>query len=218
MKTRCLLFLTVSLLVQNFCFAQSSGKKPYRLFLTTGFGAAGNFFVRSYEENLPFPSQGYYAFLKKNFLGTSQEISAGIHLRNNLDLKVEYHYQRFSRHVQLQDTLSGVVLSLDHHIHHVNNIWTGGMAKNYFKGSNQFVFGLGLFFIRPSQQEVEIYPNFYINRERRRLDDLGTYVELGYECKFQPKVNLGIKGQFFWILSGSYPESIALLPYIRLNL
>ena len=93
----------------------------------------------------------------------------------------------------------------------------GGLAKNYFKKNNQFVFGFGLFFIRPSQQEVEIYPNFYINRERRKLDDLGAYAELGYEYRFQPKVNLGIKGQFFWIVSGSYPESAALLPYIKLN-
>lgn len=132
-----------------------------------------------------------------------------------------FNRQRFTRKVYINDTLSGVGLFLDNRIQHVDNIWFGGIAKNYNRGKMQFSWGAGLFMVTPQQQTVEVYSNFIIDREdnakNSRLNEGGTYGELAYEYKFQPKVNIGIKGQVWFILSGSYFESVALFPFIKLN-
>lgn len=142
-------------------------------------------------------------------------------MKKNIDIKFGYQYQRFSRHVQVEDTLSGVGLSLDHQIYHINNIWSGGINKSYIRKKSLLSWGGGLFYIRPEQEEVEIFSNFIIDRERNqknsRLNDGGAFAELAYEYKFQPKVDIGIKGQVWFILSGSYFDSVALFPFIKLN-
>lgn len=213
--------LIVTIVSQSICTAQSEDVKPSKIFLSAGYGAAGSFFVRSYDEALPFPSSYYKAFFKKHFIGTGQELAIGIHLKKNIDLKFGYNRQRFTRQVYVNDTLSGVGLIIDHKIQHVDNIWFGGISKNYIRNKNQFSWGAGLFMVTPQQQTVEVFSNFIIDREftakNSRLNDGGAYAELAYEYKFQPKVNIGIKGQVWFILSGSYFNSIALFPFIKLN-
>lgn len=204
------------------CIAQTKEAKLPKFFLSAGYGLAGSFFVRSYDEALPFPSAEYRAFFKKKFIGVSNVLLIGMHLKKNIDIKFGYQYQRFSRRVQVEDTLSGVILSLDHRIHHIDNIWLGGINKNYIRKKSLLSWGGGLFYIRPQQQEVEIFANAIIDTERNqknsRLNDGGAYGELTYEYKFQPKVNIGIKSQVYFILSGSYFNSIALFPFVTLNL
>jgi len=220
-KSKALILLIISLSFSIICTAQTKEAKPSRFFLSAGYGLAGSFFVRSYDEALPFPSSDYKAFFKKKFIGVSNELLIGIHLKKNIDLKFGLQYQRFSRHVQVEDTLSGVGLSLDHQIYHVDNIWFGGINKSYIRKRSLLSFGGGLFYIRPQQQEVEIFTNFVIDRERNyknsKLNDGGAFAELAYEYKFQPKVNLGMKSQVYFILSGSYFNSAALFPFIKLD-
>lgn len=70
------------------CIAQTKEVKPSKIFLSAGYGLAGSFFVRSYDEALPLPSSGYTAFFKKNFIGTAQDLAIGIHLKRNVDVKL----------------------------------------------------------------------------------------------------------------------------------
>lgn len=214
--------LTFALALQTVCLAQTKEVKPSKIFLSAGYGAAGNFFVRDYDEKLPFPSAYYKAFFTKQFVGTAQEIAVGIHLKKNIDIKFGYNRQRFTRHVLLDDTLpSGVAVYLDHKIQHVDNNWFVGMSKNYIRKKSQLSWGTGLFYLISQKQTVEVTSRYIIDKEfngkNTRLNELGAFAELAYEYKFQPKVNLGIKSQFGWVVSGSYPEFVTLSPFIKLN-
>lgn len=204
---------------RGICIAQAKEAKPSKIFLSTGFGAAGSFYVRDYDEALPFPSSYYKAFFKKNFVGIAREIAIGLHLKKNIDLKIGFNHQRFTRKVYVNDTLSrGVGLFLDNRIQHADNMWFGGMAKNYNREKSQFSWGTGIFFWSAQQQTVEIFTNYIIDQEfNGRLDELGAYAELAYEYKFQPKVNIGLKAQVWYIVSGSYFNTVALFPFIKLN-
>lgn len=203
------------------CIAQAKEMKPSKIFLSTGFGAAGSFFVRDYDEALPFPSSGYQAFFKKKFVGIAQEIAIGIHLKKNIDVKLGFNHQRFTRQVYVNDTLLGVGVLLDHRIQHADNNWFGGMAKNYIREKSQFSWGTGIFFWSPQLHTVEIFTGYIIDQEyngkNSRLNELGVYAELAYEYKFQSKVNIGLKAQVWYIVSGSYFNSVALFPFIKLN-
>jgi len=175
--------------------------------------------VRDYDEALPFPSSGYQAFFKKKFVGIAQEIAIGIHLKKNIDVKLGFNHQRFTRKVYVNDTLPrGVGLLLDHRIQHADNMWFGGMAKNYIREKSQFSWGAGIFFWSPQLHTVEIFTNYIIDKEfNNGIDELGSYAELAYEYKFQSKVNIGIKSQVWYIVSGSYFNTVALFPFIKLN-
>lgn len=217
-------FLTILIVVlsQSICVAQVKDEKALKIFLSAGYGGAGSFFVRSYDEALPFPSLYYKAFFKKNFIGVGQELAIGVHLKKKIDVKFGFQYQRFSRHVQVNDTLPrGVGLILDNKIHHVNSIWFASITKNYIRRNRILSWGGGLYYIRPQQQEVEIFSNFIIDRERNqknsRLNEAGAFTEIAYEYKFQPKVNIGIKSQFYYTISSDELESITLFPFIKLN-
>lgn len=216
-----LTFLCLTLFTTNIN-AQRQEEKPARFFVNVGSGAGGSFFVRDYDEALPFASSGYRAFFKKKFIGTASEIAVGIHLKKNLDLSFAYNRQRFTRHVYFSDTLSGGVgVLIDHNIQHVDNSWMLGMSKNYVRNKSQLSWGAGLYYWTGRLHTVEVLGNNVYDQDLvwkgGKNGDLGAFAELGYEYKFQPKVNLGVKSQFFWIVSGSYPSSVTLFPFIKLN-
>ena len=76
-------------------------------------------------------------------------------------------------------------------------------------------------YLRPKQEEVEIYfPSYFGNIERsyknNRLEEGGLYAEFDYKYKFQPKVNLGVKTQFYFTATTGYAESITFFPYIKI--
>jgi len=54
------------------------------------------------------------------------------------------------------------------------------------------------------------------NKKHYGLEEAEVLFESGYEFKFQPKVHLGIKTQFYYTVSTSTAESITLVPYIHL--
>jgi hypothetical protein len=204
-------------------FSQTTAKhgtKKEKIFLSAGYGLAGSFFVKSYGESTPIP--GNQIFYKKNFIGAAQNISIGINIKNNYQIRFGFHFQHFTRHINARDTLrNSVLIFLDHTIHHRDYIWYAGINKNYKKNKHLFSPGLGLYFLRPKQEEVEIYPGGFVNIERGGkkydLDEGGVYAEFAYEYMFQPKVNLGFKTQFYYTASASYFESIVFYPYIKIS-
>jgi hypothetical protein len=68
---------------------------------------------------------------------------------------------------------------------------------------------------------VEIFPGFVGDVEPEYKDshseEGGAFIEFAYEYKFQPKVNIGVKTQFYYTITAAYAESITLFPYIKLN-
>lgn len=218
-----ILYLITYLLCTIPAFSQVSDQpnKKSKFFISAGYGLAGSFFVRSYYEFAPI--QQYKTFYKKNFVGVAQNIAVGINLKNNYTLKAGVHFQHFTRKVNSSDTLNGVIVLFDHTIHHRDYMFFAGLNKSFTNSKHIFSPGLGLYYIRPQQEDVEIYdPYFVTNIERNyknsRLEEGGVYAELEYEYKFQPKVHLGIKTQFYYTVSTGESESVTLYPFIRILL
>lgn len=211
----------ILLIVLNRNFAQNQlgeNKISKKIFLSAGYGLAGSFFVKSYNEFSPLP--GNATFYKKNFIGVSQNIGIGLNIKHNYQIQFGFNFQHFTRHINVQQTLNDVVIYLDHTIHHRDYIWYAGVNKNFEKNKHIFSPGLGVYYLRPKQEEVEIYTRFFSDIERGykkyNLEEGGVYAEFAYEYKFQPKVNLGIKTQFYYTATAGYAESITLFPYIKI--
>lgn len=193
-----------------------------KIFISAGYGLAGSFFVRSYDESFA-PYERYKIFYKKNFIGVAQNIGIGINLKNNYTLKAGLHFQHFTRKIKSADTLNGVIVLFDHTIHHRDYMFFAGINKCFTKNKHIFSPGLGIYYLRPQQEEVEIfYPNLVTNIERNyknsHLEEGGVSGELEYEYIFQPKVHLGIRTQFYFTVSTGTAESIALYPCIKILL
>jgi hypothetical protein len=100
-------------------------------------------------------------------------------------------------------------------------MWLASLAKKFDHKNYILASGVGLYYLLPKQEEVEIfYPNYFANIERDQknsnLNEGGIFIELAYEYKFQPKVNIGLKSQFYYTLTGGYAESVALFPYVKI--
>ncbi|RYY43668.1 MAG: hypothetical protein EOO06_19380 [Chitinophagaceae bacterium] len=200
--------------------SQNTTPTKSRFYLSSSYGLAGSFFVRSYDEN-PFPNSSFRYFYKKRFIGVAQNFGAGVQLKNNWEIQTGINFQHFTRHITTVETISGATLHIDKDIHHRDHMWYGNVRKNYSKTNNVFAWGFGLFYSRPKQEEIEIYQQGVINLTERtfknsRLNEAGAFAELAYEYKFQPKVNLGIKTQFYYTITAGYPESVTLFPYIKI--
>ncbi len=211
-------------------FLAYSQKKPEehkkeKFFISAGYGLAGSFFVRSYTETLPFPSNNYRAFYKKRFVGNSQDFSFGLRLNKNYELKAGVNYQHFTRHVKATDTVQSVVIYLDNTIHHRSYMYYISLDKIFERKKNLFFTGLGLYYLRDQAELIEYgtgIPNFFISKEynykNSNEEEGGAFIEFSYEYKFQAKVNLGIRTKFYYTISTAEAESITLYPYIRISL
>src|SRR5512138_2276166 len=104
--------LSLLLLLPSFVVAQSSNKpKSHRFSFYTGYGAAGSFFVRSYDE---YQTSFEVAFYKKHFLGTNINFGIGYSTSKNSELSLRYTRQQFSRRVTYNDTFTtGGLIYLD---------------------------------------------------------------------------------------------------------
>lgn len=216
MKNYRLIICIISLLFRHVCLSQSH--QPPKFLLSTGYGIAGSFFVRSYEEFVPVPSAT--VFYKKRFLGTTQTAALGINLKNNWEARFGINYQHFTRKIYYHNTVNNIEVIFDHDIHHRDYMWFGSVLKKIKSENNFWNVGLGLYYLRPKQEEVEIfYPTLILNVERdfknSRLEEGGVIAEFAYEHKFQHRVNIGLKSQFYYTASAGYAESVTLFPYVK---
>lgn len=175
--------------------------------------------MRSYYEFAP--TSTYKIYQKKNFVGNAQNAVIGYKLRNNWDIQFGINFQHFTRYIDTKDTLSGVLLVNYGTIHHRDYMWYGSVHKSYHRKKNALSGGIGIYYFRPKQHEIEImYPSYYSNIERdfqhNNLEEGGVFAEFAYEYDFQPKVKLGVKTQFYYTLSTGTPESVTLMPTIKI--
>lgn len=198
------------------CIAQ---QKQDKFFISAGYGLAGSFFVRSYEEFNPIP--GSRVLYKKKFVGVSQNAAIGINFSKNWEARVGINFQHFKRRIASLDTINNIMVKFQQDIHHRDYMWYGSTAKKIDFKKHLFSFGIGLYYLLPRQEEIDILPNFIGDVERDQkhynLNEGGSFIEVGYEYKFQPKVNLGVKTQFYYTLTASIAESITLFPYVKIN-
>jgi hypothetical protein len=187
--------------------------------LEAAYGLAGSFFVRSYNETPPFGGEAI-SFYKKRFIGNAQNLSIGIHLKNGFSLKTGIHFQHFTQNVRYNGVFSGVTLEIEKDIHHRDFMLYGGIKKEYKKKRNIIAWGSGIYYLMPKQEEIDIAPRYISiverNQKNNHLNEAGVYGELMYEYSFQPRVNIGLKTQFYYTVTAAYAESITLAPFIRI--
>lgn len=200
------------------CYSQNRDEKKNKFFIAPGYGFAGSFFVRSYEEFAPLPD--YKAFYKKHFIGSSQNMAFGLTIKNVWEIKAGINYQHFTRKVNARDVLNGVQIIFNHDIHHRDYMWYAAADRKINSKNDLFLFGLGAYYLVSKTQSIEIYTQNVISNEQvwkgSYNGELGLFGEFGYEYKFQPKVNLGIKSQFYFTATAGYAESVTLFPYIKI--
>lgn len=209
------------LLLLSFCLpgnTQTGSPLNHKYSIQGGFGAAGSFFVRSYEENIFEKS-----FYKKNFIGKTLSIGIARAIGKNFDLSLNYSFQEFNRRVSYYAMLDNVEFILhDFTIRHINNIYDVTLRKYFGNTSGKWMVGLGLYYLRPIQQEISHYgtgPAIVQIQERRHkhhsLNEAGSLVEIGYEKRFQQRMVIGIKSQLMYTISTQEFESVTLYPYLK---
>jgi hypothetical protein len=216
-------FLFIFLLFSTTAFSQSKEEKN-KISISGSYGMAGSFFVRSFQEVLPFPSGNYRAFLKKRFIGNAQNFTIGYRLKDNYEIKAGINSQHFTRRVKATDTLQSVIIRLDNTIHHRDYMYFTSLHKAFERKKYFLSTGLGLYYLRDQDETIEYgpgIPNYYSNYESNyrnsKAEEGGIFAEFAYEYKFQPKVNIGVKAQFYFTASAGTAESVTLLPYIRIS-
>lgn len=217
----CIIFLVIL----NTLYLTASPQKPEkkdRFYITAGYGFSGSFFVRSYSESSPIQSSKN--FYKKNFIGEAKNFTVGLNLNRNYTLYLGINFQTFRKKIKFEDYANpSTSINFDHDIYHKDYMWLGGIGKKILNKKNVLIPSIGIFYSRSKQNEIDIYPingvyfveNVERNYKNSGLEEAGAFVDFSYEYTFQPKVNLGIKTQFYYNISSGTAESITLLPYIK---
>jgi hypothetical protein len=217
----------ICLFVSLNSYAQKKDENPTKnkIFITAGYGLAGSFFATGFQESLPFSSVHYRAFFNKRFVGSAQNVSIGFRLNKPYEIKAGINFQHFSKRAKATDTLRSVVIYLDNTIHYRDYMYYASIDRVLEKKKNLFSLGLGLYYLRSQDESIEYgtgIPDFYVNKEynfqNSNEEEGGVFIEFSYEYKFQPRVSLGIRSQFYYTMSLWASESITLFPFIKISL
>ncbi len=127
MKSTLILFLCIIISLNNYSQINKIPESKSKFFISAGYGLAGSFFVRSYEEFAPLPT--YKVFYKKHFVGVAQNFAIGMNLKKNYQLRLGINFQHFTRRIKSRDTLNTVTINLNHTIHHRDYMWFGESVK-----------------------------------------------------------------------------------------
>ncbi|MDP1973811.1 MAG: hypothetical protein Q8J87_12600, partial [Sediminibacterium sp.] len=159
--------------------AQKKSKFSFEI----NYGLNGNFFVRSYQEQAPpFPVT---EISNKNFIGTV----GGIELKYNVTKRASwgFGYAKSSNQKAINYTsnVNGVVLSInDFDIKHVNHFYQLFYEREITKKLPALKSQIGLFYLRPQQQEVSISRNGFLFEQRNfknsYLEEGGIFLGLHY--------------------------------------
>lgn len=193
-----------------------SNRIPFSL--EASYGVAGSFFVRSYEEsNDPVLGGSYY---NKNFIGSHMHMSLAYDLSKNSAIGIGYTRQQFAKRIIFSN---GSNIFVNAKIRHINNIWELKYGKSLFpfKGNSVLIGGIGVYYLRPQQEEVDVTSSGILWEERDykyfRLEEAGVFVELKFEHSFQDKVEIGLKSNFYFTITSTNAESISISPYIKIS-
>ena len=189
--------------------------------LNAGYGLAGGFFASSYEDH----QLGSIEYLNKNFVGTNLFVEVEMKLKRNNSLALHYSRQIFSKAVFYENSVGINHVIIDTKIRDVNNIIGLSFNKFFTKNKNSLSVGVGPYYLAPLTGKVFIAENStgitVIVEESDPKDsysaEAGAFVDFSYNYQFQPRVEIGVKSQFYYTISGNYAESITLFPYVKIK-
>ena len=193
--------------------AQEKGK--FEIEANFGFGA--NFFVRSYDES---PNAfATTSFSNKNLLGSigGADITLGLSKKSRLG----FGYARSRNEKEINYTGQFIGLGIrQFNISHVNNFYQLFYGLSVSKNPETLTTEIGLFYVRPHQQEIEITDRVtrggVLFEERSfkhyKLEEGGAFIGLQYQKKIDTKFYLGIKSRLYYTISTGEMEAITLTP------
>lgn len=219
-------FYLLTMLIM-FCIICTAQRIPGSRFdFSLGYGVAGSFFVRSYDESVIYADD--IKMYKKDFIGSNRSLDLGLNFKRGYSLRLGLNRQQFSKEIEYVGYLDQWQIELDRRIYHVDNIFSLSLDKRFIinnpKGKSSrhaLIPGIGIYYIRSYQNEIDILYSLRIYRDVERnynnsgLEEAGAFIHAGYEYLFQPKMRIGINGRFNYTISTGEPESISLTPFVR---
>jgi hypothetical protein len=216
--------ISIFIMISFICQAQRDQRPGFDIML--GYGAAGSFFVRSYDETVMYAEDK--KLYRKNFAGSNRCLDIGLHFKKGYSLRLGYSRQHFTKEVDFKGFFDQWQIEVDRKIYHIDNIFSLSLDKRLFiqnmKGSasrHVLIPALGAYYLRSIQNEIDIlfslkaYDDTERNYKNSKLEEAGLFIATGYEYLLQPKVGIGMNARFNYTISTGDPESISLTPYVR---
>lgn len=184
-----------------------------RFAIEINYGLSGNHFVTSYEEN---QIDGEQLLAKKDFLGSVGQLQLNYFFTNGTSLSFGYSRDNHQKERNFQDIINGVPVIVDKFsIKHNNNIY---FLKHKRHLGENFNYHFGLFYLRPEQQEIDIWkqplPPRVLIEERdtpnNNLNEGGLLGGIDYERKIDIKFTGGLHLTGYYVLSNGTYETTYL--------
>ncbi len=193
-------------------FAQEKGK----LAVETNFGINANFFVRSYED---FYGPDVYSYSNKNLVGTIGGIDLLYGIGKKSRIGIGYARSRNEKELNFSGQFINVGIT-QFNISHVNNFYELFYGLDLSKKPALFSTEIGLFYVRPHQQEISIADRpsrggvLFEERSFKhyKLEEGGAFFGLQLQKKIDTKFYLGIKSRLYYTISTRQFELLSLTP------
>jgi hypothetical protein len=190
-------------------------QKKSKFSFEVNYGLNGNFFVRSYQEQAPpFPVT---EISNKNFIGTIGGIELKYDVTNRASWGFGYAKSSNQKTINYTSIVNGIELSIkDFDIKHVNHFYQIFYERDIIKKIPALRSQIGLFYLRPEQQEISISRNGILFEQRNfnnsYLEEGGIFVGLHYSKKIDTKFELGIRSRIYYLISTNSLEAVTFTP------
>lgn len=203
--------IILSLLI--FCSILNAQK---RFSLEVNYGLNGNFFVRSYPENAPWP---LLEFNKKDFIGTIGGVEGRYALNSKSSIGLGFSKSHNQKKINYYNGYNASMR--DFNITHTNYFYTLDYERSLSKKIKNLTTQLGIFYLRMNQQEITFSPSGMGADERNydnsNLEEAGVLWGLHYFKKIDTKFDFGVKTRVYYTLSTVSMEAITITPTLRYN-
>ena len=203
--------IILSLLI--FCSILNAQK---RFSLEVNYGLNGNFFVRSYPENAPWP---LLEFNKKDFIGTIGGVEGRYALNSKSSIGLGFSKSHNQKKINYYNGYNASMR--DFNITHTNYFYTLDYERSLSKKIKNLTMQLGIFYLRMNQQEITFSPSGMgaeeCNYDNSNLEEAGVLWGLHYFKKIDTKFDFGVKTRVYYTLSTVSMEAITITPTLRYN-
>ena len=182
------------------------------------YGPQANFMVRGYDEE-QWAQRGMTVFFKKNLIGTVGGADIGWRLGPRSSIGFGYSRSVNSKVVSYSTTLNSINIYIgDFTIRHVSKFFQLYYSFDFRKPRSEFSLQTGLFYVRPSQQEIAIMPPLNAveieerNYDNSNMEEGGAFLGVAFSQKIDTKFSIGIKSRLYYTISTNSMESFTLTP------
>ncbi|MFZ6025302.1 MAG: hypothetical protein ACOYVG_12700 [Bacteroidota bacterium] len=205
------------LMITGILYAQQK-----RISIEANYGLQRNFFVDDYNEAPnSFSDINFY---KKSVVGKIGGFEIKYRIGKRASLGFGYAASSNTRIISYSGVVNGVNIGIvDFSIAHKNQFYQLGYEFGLGRRKSAFLFETGLFYVRPSQQEVEIstFNRRLLFDERNfnnsRLEEGGAFIGISFRKKIDTRFYLGVRSRFYYLISTNSPEALTLTPVLSYN-